>query len=83
MNLSLSTQPTNRANFTPETINELTIALKAKPYKLLAAEILQILNHVPRNTTELSMLLEEAEERFPEEKLEAIVGIIDKILAKS
>jgi DNA-directed RNA polymerase subunit F len=59
------------------------VALKAKPYKLLAAEILQILNHVPRNVTELSMLLEEAEERFTEERLEAIVAIVKRTMAKS
>jgi hypothetical protein len=80
--LTLPTQPTGRANFTPETIHELTTILHAKPFKLLQAEILQILNHVPRNVIELGMLLEDADERFTEERQEEMVGIIAKVMGK-
>jgi DNA-directed RNA polymerase subunit F len=60
----------------------LTTTLHAKPFKLLQAEILQILNHVPRNVTELGMLLEDVEQRFSDEKQEEIVAIIARVMEK-
>jgi DNA-directed RNA polymerase subunit F len=56
--------------------------LHAKPFKLLQAEILQILNHVPRTVDELGMLLEDVEQRFSDEKQEEMVAIISRIMAK-
>lgn len=78
------TQPTTRvsmrAHFTPEAIHKLTRKLSSSPYRLLQSEILQILNHVPREVTELSMIVEDAEDRFEENVLEEIVQAIHTIL---
>jgi DNA-directed RNA polymerase subunit F len=80
MNARMPTQPYKRAKFSPESILELTTTLKARPWKLLQAEILQILNHVPNTVTELTYFLEDASLRFSEEEQARILAEIHRIM---
>jgi hypothetical protein len=75
-----TTRPIQRAHFTPVAITALTGKLAAAPYKVLQSELLQILNHVPRDVTELSMLVEDADQRFDEQMLEEMVQLIKATL---
>lgn len=45
-------------------------------FKLTAPEILQIVNLRPKSNVELSMIIEEAEERYSDEKMEEILQLI-------
>jgi len=82
--LNRNTLPTKRthqrAHFTPASILNLTKALRAPPYELMQAEILQILNHVPKDTAEVQMLVEDAEQRFDTKTLEDIYELIRSTL---
>jgi hypothetical protein len=81
--LIINTQPTSRARdgqFTPESIKALTVKLRDPPWRLLPAEILQILNHGPTENAEVAMLLEDAELRFSDEQLGRIVEIVSETL---
>jgi DNA-directed RNA polymerase subunit F len=80
MNSRMASQPYKRAKFSPEAILELTTTLKGKPWKLLQAEILQILNHIPDGIQELRFILEDADLRFKEEQLKGMLSIIHKIM---
>ena len=52
-----------------------------RPYNLEKAEMLMIINLRPSSAAELATIVEEAEERFPEEgKLDEIVEIIKNIM---
>lgn len=42
-----------------------------------------MINQVPRNTIDLGLIVEEAEERFSEELLEEMVGLVGKYLAEA
>ncbi|KAK6047453.1 RNA polymerase III subunit C17 [Cooperia oncophora] len=47
------------------------------PFKLTAAETMQLINLRPSTTTEVQLLIEESEERLKtEEKLESLVNIV-------
>jgi len=46
----------------------------------MESEVLQIFNHVPRNTEELGMLLEDVEERFEEDVLDEMLRVIGDVL---
>jgi hypothetical protein len=85
--LRIPTQPTSRqrdGRFTPASIAALTTALKAKPWRLLDAEVLQVLNHGPTDGEEVAMLLEDADLRFSSEQLERIAEIVvDALEVKS
>jgi DNA-directed RNA polymerase subunit F len=80
MNTEMQSQPFKRANFLPEAILELSTTLKAKPWRLLQSEILQILNHVPMSAQEIRFLLEDADLRFKEEELDEMLIIIQKTM---
>lgn len=41
-----------------------------------------MVNQVPRSSTELCLIVEEGEERFNEEQLEEIVGLVGKYLVE-
>ncbi|KAF2399442.1 hypothetical protein EJ06DRAFT_582767 [Trichodelitschia bisporula] len=56
--------------------------LRAKPFSLLPAEILQVFNHVPRSRTELTMIVQEGEERFAEEVLDQCLDVIREIMVE-
>jgi hypothetical protein len=58
----------------------LTRKLRGGKFRLLQSEVLQIFNHVPRDREKLSMLLEDAEQRFSEEALDEMVAVIEDVL---
>jgi hypothetical protein len=58
----------------------LTRILKGRKYGLMESEVMQIFNQVPRDREELVMVLEDAEERFKEEVLDEMVGVIGDVL---
>ncbi|KAE9973935.1 hypothetical protein BLS_003334 [Venturia inaequalis] len=64
-------------------IAKLASILAKEPYKLLSTEIAGVINQVPRNTIDLGLIVEEAEERFSEELLEEMVGLVGKYLAEA
>ncbi|KAF2663094.1 hypothetical protein BT63DRAFT_430655 [Microthyrium microscopicum] len=84
--LSRPTQPASRsrapAALNPDAIHNLTTTLKNKPWRLLQSEILQILNHVPREITELGMVVEELDQRFEPEQQELLLKVIQDECAK-
>ena len=80
MNMDMREQPFKRATFTPESIAELTSTLKARPWRLLQSEILQILNHVPMAVPEIKLLLEDFDERFKEQEQEDLLQVIHRIM---
>jgi hypothetical protein len=45
-------------------------------YKLLPAEINQLLSHPPKTRTELVLVVEEGEERFDEDVLDEMISLI-------
>ncbi|CAO4365291.1 hypothetical protein L5515_014228 [Caenorhabditis briggsae] len=54
---------------------------KLEPFKLTGAETLQVVNMRPANTTDIQLLVEETEERFPsEEELEKLITTITDCL---
>jgi RNA polymerase Rpb4 len=83
MNARMPIQPYKRAKFSPESILELTTTLKAKPWKLLQAEVLQILNHIPMTVTELTYFLEDASLRFSEAEQARMLADIHRIMQVS
>lgn len=72
----MSSLPFKRVVFSPEAIHEVTTTLKSSPWKLLPAEILQLLNHVPNTASDMKYFLEDADLRFKEEELGQMVDII-------
>lgn len=58
-----------------EVIKKLMADLESM-FKLTASEILQIVNLRPKSNVELSMIIEEAEERYDDEKMEEILQLI-------
>ena len=69
-------------SFSPPVFAALAARLKRAPYTLMPAEILQIFNHVPRNRAELVMVVEEGEDRYPEEVLEGMLELIEDVLVR-
>ncbi|CAD6195613.1 unnamed protein product [Caenorhabditis auriculariae] len=64
---------------TKESIHQLIP--KLKPFKLTSAELLQIINLRPSAPTDIQLLVEETEERFPlETELEELVNVITECL---
>lgn len=61
-------------------IAKIASILAGEPFKLLSTEIAGIVNQVPQNTIDLGLIVEEAEERFSEELLEEMVGLVGKYL---
>jgi len=59
---------------TPETIENTVRALA--PYGLTKAEKLQIVNLRPTTAVELSLIVEESEERITEDQVEEIINIV-------
>uniref|UniRef100_A0A1I7THT1 DNA-directed RNA polymerase III subunit RPC9 n=1 Tax=Caenorhabditis tropicalis TaxID=1561998 RepID=A0A1I7THT1_9PELO len=54
---------------------------KLAPFKLTGAETLQVINLRPANTTDVQLLIEETEERFPlEDELEKLVTTVSECL---
>ncbi|WUR03534.1 DNA-directed RNA polymerase III subunit (RPC9) [Vairimorpha necatrix] len=51
------------------------IYTKLKEYNLVEFEILQLLNLCPKQLIDLSLVIEEIEERYTEEKLEEILEL--------
>ncbi|KAF3942252.1 hypothetical protein ABW19_dt0202564 [Dactylella cylindrospora] len=49
-------------------------------FQLEKIEVLMILNHQPKNETELDVLVEELETRFTEEQIQEILENVDNIL---
>ncbi|QDS72006.1 hypothetical protein FKW77_001843 [Venturia effusa] len=64
-------------------IAKLASILAREPYKLLSTEIAGIMNQVPRNSIELCLIVEEGEERFSEEQLEEMVGLVERYLVEA
>lgn len=52
------------------------------PYKLEKAELLMVLNEVPRGVAELDCVVEEMESRFGEEEVGGMLEIIKRVLVK-
>jgi hypothetical protein len=81
--LRMTTQPTSSergGRFTPEAIASLTATLKGPPWRLLDAEVLQILNHAPTDGDEVTMLLEDADLRYSPTQLDAIAeAVVEKL----
>ncbi|MCJ1364351.1 hypothetical protein MMC16_003461 [Acarospora aff. strigata] len=66
--------------YTSSTIPTLLSALK--PYDLTKAELLMILNLRPDNPGVLDCIVEELDQRFSEEEVGAILGVVGDVLGK-
>ena len=60
------------------TFRELLIQLK--PFNLTKSEKLDIVNHMPNSLVELQLLIEDNEERFSEDDMQNILGIISSFV---
>lgn len=54
--------------------------MKMKPFGLMPAELLQIINLAPKTTVELYNLIEDIDSRFGEDKMEEILIIVSETL---
>ncbi|KAF3081729.1 hypothetical protein TWF569_010946 [Orbilia oligospora] len=63
---------------TPEATTKLVEDLAKSPLQFEKIEVLMILNHLPKNETELDVLIEELESRLSEEQ---ITKVLDTILS--
>ncbi|CAP23619.2 Protein CBG03003 [Caenorhabditis briggsae] len=64
-----------------EVLSFLNAVKKEEDNKLTGAETLQVVNMRPANTTDIQLLVEETEERFPsEEELEKLITTITDCL---
>jgi DNA-directed RNA polymerase subunit F len=66
--------------YTESTISNLITALR--PYALEKPEYLMILNLRPATTAELDVVVEEMDQRFKEEEVEAMLRIIGGVLGR-
>lgn len=67
---------------TPEKLSTLLLELKKGGFGLTKVEKLMILNQVPGNEAEISVLLEEYSERFTEEERASLLLTIENCLGK-
>ncbi|KAH0559641.1 hypothetical protein GP486_003842 [Trichoglossum hirsutum] len=67
-------------SYTESTISDLITALR--PYALEKPEYLMILNLRPATTAELDVVVEEMDQRFKEEEVEAMLKIIGEVLGR-
>lgn len=67
---------------TPENLAHLLAELKESAFGLTKVEKLMILNQVPGNEAELSVLLEEYSERFSDEERADLLALIERCLGK-
>jgi hypothetical protein len=77
----LTSPPSPLNDYSQSTIRDLLQALE--PFQLEEAELLMILNLRPASVPELDVVVEEAQDRFGEDKMIEIVDIIERVLGKS
>lgn len=65
--------PSTEIQFSDRNFSGLATQLRQKKFGLLPAEILQIMNHLPTNHSELTMIVEETDLRFPDKEGQAIL----------
>lgn len=53
-----------------------SILISLKPFNLTKSEKVEIVNHLPTSLVELQLMIEESEERFTEEQMNAMLNII-------
>ncbi|KAK6343203.1 hypothetical protein TWF730_010803 [Orbilia blumenaviensis] len=61
---------------TPEATMKLVEDLAKSPLQFEKIEVLMMLNHLPKNETELDVLIEELESRLSEEQIAEVLSII-------
>ncbi|TLD32610.1 CGRP receptor component [Venturia nashicola] len=83
LTLDPQTGQRTRTPISNTSIAKLASILAKEPYKLLSTEIAGVINQVPRTTIDLGLIVEEAEDRFSEELLEEMVGLVDKYLVEA
>lgn len=67
---------------TPEKLKSFLERLKTDQWHLTKVEKLMILNQVPGNEAEMSVLLEEYSERFPEDERQELMDLVEAALGR-
>lgn len=67
----------------PSSINMFLGSLKESGYNLNKMEQVQILNSMPQNETELSLIIDNIEERFSEEQRSHLLNLIQSTLIQT